>query len=668
MSAADEKIQVFDVTQHSTMSDIRRRLSLSSGQASDFAQFHHDDDDDARDDSMHLSPSEHAAALALSPRGSTAATGLSTLSPPSSVLQTRRHSKDIVGFEEIRSSLNRLHASTRPKLKDKLKRPETRTLTLKDSNMTAFLTEQVEAAYNELKKKEEDLRVAAELGQHLLDKVAEGVNHISELEEKIHEGRAVLDKNKEEKRVMERAEKRLRMQLEDLEQVNTELSQEVAKLKSIMDTMNTKQDGSPDDSQLERLKRDLMELQEKLDKAYADNARLSKSLHSEQGAHQDAINELAIRRKQAEDAAKREELLKKLQAEARNFAELKSKVDELERERRNMFKAVRDSEEEREYLRQALDERERVLKELQGGDPNAFSSPFGDTTTPNRNVKTRPARSPSLADDMNEAADEKPAEKSGGLVKRLLTALTGSGSSNGTAAAAAADPSAKESKNPLSPRGSQLFPPIKEGFSEDEEAGGHYGGQESGAYGGADSYSSPSVSASSSRQSLRGSASRESVNEHPLDGRELVKPPNAYDEHGNPYHDANKEFFYLTALSVKLNMGEMLDSVETVSTRQLYERAIAEKIPFHKYANWLEKQITHAYIERIYNKGYEESSNERSDRPMSPVARRTTVGTRGAPIRSSSSATDFRAAGAKISAKSPSYKPVLVPSRKKTVV
>jgi len=49
--------------------------------------------------------------------------------------------------------------------------------------------------------------------------------------------------------------------------------------------------------------------------------------------------------------------------------------------------------------------------------------------------------------------------------------------------------------------------------------------------------------------------------EHPLDGREIQKAPNSYDEKGEAYHDANKEFFMLTGLAVKLNMEAMLDSV-----------------------------------------------------------------------------------------------------------
>ena len=48
---------------------------------------------------------------------------------------------------------------------------------------------------------------------------------------------------------------------------------------------------------------------------------------------------------------------------------------------------------------------------------------------------------------------------------------------------------------------------------------------------------------------------------HPLDGREIQKAPNSYDEKGEAYHDANKEFFMLTGLAVKLNMEFMLDSV-----------------------------------------------------------------------------------------------------------
>mmetsp|Transcript_32937 Transcript_32937/g.57708 ORF Transcript_32937/g.57708 Transcript_32937/m.57708 type:complete len:433 (-) Transcript_32937:1055-2353(-) len=58
---------------------------------------------------------------------------------------------------------------------------------------------------------------------------------------------------------------------------------------------------------------------------------------------------------------------------------------------------------------------------------------------------------------------------------------------------------------------------------------------------------------------------------------------------------ASEEFFYLTAQSVKMNSSHM-DSICTISTRDLFLQAQKESIPFHKWHSWLERMFEKYYL------------------------------------------------------------------------
>jgi len=64
--------------------------------------------------------------------------------------------------------------------------------------------------------------------------------------------------------------------------------------------------------------------------------------------------------------------------------------------------------------------------------------------------------------------------------------------------------------------------------------------------------------------------------------------------------DAKYEFFSLTALAIKINNGELMDSLYTISTKDLWNMAQTQQVKFHQYYHWIETQLTKAYITRLY--------------------------------------------------------------------
>jgi len=65
---------------------------------------------------------------------------------------------------------------------------------------------------------------------------------------------------------------------------------------------------------------------------------------------------------------------------------------------------------------------------------------------------------------------------------------------------------------------------------------------------------------------------------------------------------AEKEFFVLTCLGVKLNSGHNMDDLMAISTEMLWEKAVEEKIKFHQYHSWIEGEITKMYYRYFFKK------------------------------------------------------------------
>jgi hypothetical protein len=61
------------------------------------------------------------------------------------------------------------------------------------------------------------------------------------------------------------------------------------------------------------------------------------------------------------------------------------------------------------------------------------------------------------------------------------------------------------------------------------------------------------------------------------------------------YVNAKKEFFYLTALAVKMN-HELQEDAQVIPTQELYDKALHLDIPFNQYAEWIQKELTKSYL------------------------------------------------------------------------
>jgi len=63
--------------------------------------------------------------------------------------------------------------------------------------------------------------------------------------------------------------------------------------------------------------------------------------------------------------------------------------------------------------------------------------------------------------------------------------------------------------------------------------------------------------------------------------------------------DTLKEFFMLTASSVKVNLAPKLNNFcFRYSPTDLYERALEKKIQFHQFAEWIEQQLMKEYVDQ----------------------------------------------------------------------
>lgn len=63
----------------------------------------------------------------------------------------------------------------------------------------------------------------------------------------------------------------------------------------------------------------------------------------------------------------------------------------------------------------------------------------------------------------------------------------------------------------------------------------------------------------------------------------------------------SEEYFYLSTQAIKLN-SMYLDSICTISPNTLYQTALKNDIPFHKWHIWIEKQLNAAYLTSIYKR------------------------------------------------------------------
>ena len=53
-------------------------------------------------------------------------------------------------------------------------------------------------------------------------------------------------------------------------------------------------------------------------------------------------------------------------------------------------------------------------------------------------------------------------------------------------------------------------------------------------------------------------------------------------------------------MAVKLNSPYM-DSICSISIKDLYDKALTANIPFHKWQSWIEKELNSKYLKMLYD-------------------------------------------------------------------
>lgn len=88
-------------------------------------------------------------------------------------------------------------------------------------------------------------------------------------------------------------------------------------------------------------------------------------------------------------------------------------------------------------------------------------------------------------------------------------------------------------------------------------------------------------------------------------------------KHPGKRKDPIEEYFILSTQSVKMNSPYM-DTVCSISTQNLYKKVKMLDIPFHKWHEWITKELNAAYIQMLYQKDLKEQSKQNDQRLVFP--------------------------------------------------
>eukprot|EP00743_Colponemidia_sp_Colp-15_P007692 GILK01008327.1.p1 GENE.GILK01008327.1~~GILK01008327.1.p1 ORF type:complete len:666 (-),score=102.00 GILK01008327.1:285-2282(-) len=112
-------------------------------------------------------------------------------------------------------------------------------------------------------------------------------------------------------------------------------------------------------------------------------------------------------------------------------------------------------------------------------------------------------------------------------------------------------------------------------------------------------YSSPAVSTYSHTRSATASSPAASLASFASPSLSDLPADDVTPRRTEKRKDASEEFFALTCLAVKLNSPYM-EQLCTVDTKTLYEKVVEQRIPFHKWYDWIRVQLTREYVHRLY--------------------------------------------------------------------
>jgi len=571
-----------------------------------------------------------------------------------------KRQKHSAGFDDIRAALSRLQQSAKQAAQMR-KIDKTRTYMSKDGNMMKALSEEIEQAYATLSQREEDIRLATQLGSHLLYKVDESIDSICKLEDRIREQDEQLEKAKEDKRQLERQEKRHLVAIEELEQQLSDANKQLKHTRSVLERLKEEK-GAQDDELITSLETQIRELQEQNANLSADQAKLVKELKQERETNDNLLKDLDDYREKMKQFEALQSTVGNLRKKLAGYEQMRARNEELEWEHKHILM----------QLRELTEENERLNNDNFQKDSDLLQLSQSQESTPHSSRSGGVERSPSIAEELgltppaapsSKSPDSKPSPVKKGLFGFLRSKKVPDVKEEDTLSENSQGDSHNRRRSSTIAYGTTGDESFDSGmFCEDsEEKGGMGPGR---VYGTGRAGGSQDPLSGSGGGSEIVSGDREAVSSHPLVD-DAGRPMNSVDEYGRRFHDANKEFFCLTALAIKLNTGDILDSVSTVSNKQMYQKALEQKVPFHKYAAFIEREITHAYIERVYNPD-QFASNERTD----PETRLRNASKTGHGRAGSMAAADMCAAGqalTKSKSAQGNYKPRIVPARKSTV-
>lgn len=86
--------------------------------------------------------------------------------------------------------------------------------------------------------------------------------------------------------------------------------------------------------------------------------------------------------------------------------------------------------------------------------------------------------------------------------------------------------------------------------------------------------------------------------------------------------DPMKEFFVLTAQSVKLNSAYM-DTILTLHINEMYEQVVRSNTPFFKWSQWIEDYLHRTILSKIYAEAFETQSKR--ERKLQQKHRRASI-------------------------------------------
>lgn len=75
--------------------------------------------------------------------------------------------------------------------------------------------------------------------------------------------------------------------------------------------------------------------------------------------------------------------------------------------------------------------------------------------------------------------------------------------------------------------------------------------------------------------------------------------------------DPSEEYFILAVQAVKMSSPHM-DTICVIPHAALYEKAISEQVPFHKWHFWIESQLNSEYIQKLYRRKSQKLQNFKS--------------------------------------------------------